>query len=231
MKNTKTELIVALDLPNQTQALQMAKNLKGIVSWLKVGLQLFIACGPSIVKHLQSMDFKIFLDLKFYDIPNTVAMASREAIRLGASMLTVHAQGGKRMCQAAQEEADKFSPSPLVACVSVLTSFGKNELPGISENPENFALYLANQIVDWKMRALVCSPLELPVIKSRYPDLKCVCPGIRLADNPEDDQRRIATPQKAAKNGADYIVMGRPILRASNPAEMAASIINNLHES
>lgn len=221
----RPELVIALDLPDSQEALRFAELLKGHVKWLKIGLQLFIAGGPEIVRNLRSMGFKIFLDLKFYDIPNTVANAVNSACVLDVSMLTIHAQGGRIMCQAALDAASKTACNPLVACVTALTSFGDGDMPGIAASPEKFAIELAGMVASWGMKAIVCSPKEAAEIKKFQPDLKCVCPGIRPAGASSDDQKRSLGPAEAIAYGADFLVVGRPVLKSPDPTKTVSEII------
>lgn len=218
-----TRLIVALDLPDAKQALFLAERLKGVVSWLKVGLELFIAAGPEIVARLKRLDFQVFLDLKLYDIPNTVAGAVASAVEIGCDMLTLHLQGGARMCEAAR--AVSRENDLLLLGVTALTSFAPGEMPGITVPPSEFAWTLAANAREWGLSGVVCSGFEAAGIKGAFPDLFCVCPGIRPQALAWDDQRRAMTPAQAAAAGADFIVVGRPVLRASDPALAAEEII------
>lgn len=208
--------------------MHIAELLKGHVKWLKIGLQLFVSCGPDIVRNLRALGFEIFLDLKFYDIPNTVANAVRSACDLDISMLTVHAQGGKKMCQAALEASADFSRPPIVACVTVLTSFGEGEVPGIAVNPAQFAMELATEVASWNMPAIVCSPMEVAQIKQIQPQLKCICPGIRPEGFARNDQQRAMSPSEAVANGADFLVLGRPVLQSPDPLKTVAEIIHSM---
>lgn len=227
------QLVVALDLPEKQAALDMAARLRGIVPWVKTGMELFTLCGPSIVSALKDMDFHVFLDMKFYDIPNTVAQGVRAAARAGADMLTLHTQGGQRMCEAAREAADSLNAAgqsaPRLFGVTVLTSFGPGEMPGIQAAPADFALELAQGAARWGLDGIVCSAQEVARIKTAAPELSCLCPGIRPEGSAQDDQRRIMTPAKAILAGADYLVVGRPITRAEDPAEAARRILSEMH--
>lgn len=215
-------LIVALDLPNAPKAIAMAGRLKGIAPWVKVGLELFIASGPEILARLKNLGFRVFLDLKLYDIPNTVACAVRAAAAAGCDMLTLHLQGGARMCEAARIAAGK---NPLLLGVTALTSFGAGEMPGIALPPSEFAWKLAGLAAEWGLAGVVCSGFEVARIKSAFPGLLCVCPGIRPRKIADDDQRRALTPGEAVTAGADFIVVGRPILQAADPGLAAEEII------
>lgn len=220
------ELIVALDYPDATQALRLAETLKSRVSWFKVGLELFVAAGPEVVLRLKDMGCNVFLDLKFYDIPNTAERAAAAIARLGADMLTVHCQGGSKMCAGVIGYITRlFVKPPLVIGVTVLTSFGTGELPGIAQPPDIFCLQLAGVANGSGLDGVVCSAVEVGAIKRAYPDLICVCPGIRPIALNGDDQSRIATPAQALAAGADYLVVGRPITANSRPIQTVEAIL------
>lgn len=216
------ELIVALDVDSAEKALNLADKLAGIVSWYKIGLKLFIMAGSELILKLKKKDCHIFLDLKFYDIPNTVAAAVRETSALEIEMLTLHCQGGEKMCKAALNEARL---NQLLLGVTALTSFSDNQMPGIKTPVQEYAEFLAGCASSWGLGGIVCSPQEVGRIKSLYPSLVCVCPGIRLPDSAKDDQVRTATPFQAAMAGAEYLVCGRPILSSLKPEEVASRII------
>lgn len=223
------ELIAALDVESGEKALRLASSLKGAVSWLKIGLELFTARGPSIVRDLKRMGFNIFLDLKFYDIPNTVAAAARSAAALEADMLTAHCQGGRRMCEAALRSAAKYSGGRLqVFGVTVLTSFADGDLPGLDISAGAYAMELADLASQWGLPGVVCSGLEAEKIKSRNPGLLCLCPGIRPSGFGGEDQRRVVSPARAVQAGADYLVVGRPIAQAADPAKAAEAILEEM---
>lgn len=222
------ELIVALDFPAADSALELAGRLRGTVPWCKVGMELFCQAGPSVLARLRDMGFHVFLDLKFYDIPHTVAQAVRAAARHGAEMLTIHTQGGERMCCEARQAADSAQP-PLLFGVTVLTSFGPGQMPGIEWEPADFAAQLASMAAGWGLDGVVCSGQEAAGIKARQPGLRCLCPGIRPAAAAADDQCRIMTPAAAVAAGADYLVVGRPITRADDPLAAARAILDEMH--
>lgn len=219
-----TELIIALDLPNEKKAVALARSLKGLVSWFKVGLELFVASGPRIVEDLKVLGFKVFLDLKFYDIPNTVFSGVRSACQLEVDILTIHCQGGQRMCEAALAAANDGAKSPLIFGVTALTSFAEGEMPGISQSPEAYAFELAGKAASWGLAGIVCSGLEVQNIKKSYPELLCLCPGIRPFASHTTDQRRVVTPMEAVRRGADYMVVGRPITQAPDPQKVVETI-------
>lgn len=227
------QLVVALDLPEKDAALNMAARLRGVVPWVKAGMELFTLCGPSVLTALKDMGFQVFLDMKFYDIPHTVAQAVRAAARGGADLITLHTQGGERMCAAAREAADSLRaagrPAPLLFGVTVLTSFGPGELPGIAADPSDFALELAQNAARWGLDGIVCSAQEVARIKAAAPALACLCPGIRPEGSAQDDQRRVMTPARAILAGANYLVVGRPITRADDPTEAARRILSEMH--
>lgn len=222
-----TKLIAALDLPDAGTALKMAAILRPHVDWVKVGLELFVSSGPEMISRLKDLDFKVFLDLKFYDIPNTVAHAVQAAVKLNVDMLTLHLQGGKKMCEAACAViGDSFDVCLLG--VTCLTSFKNGEMPGVEKDLRTFAFELAGYAAAWKLNGIVCSGQEAERIKTDFPELVCVCPGIRPVAMANDDQRRVMTPSEAARAGADYIVVGRPLLASPDPALAARKICQEL---
>lgn len=223
------ELMVALDFPVADSALDLAGRLRGTVPWCKVGMELFCQAGPSVLARLRDMGFHVFLDLKFYDIPHTVAQAVRAAARHGAEMLTIHTQGGERMCREARQAAADGAQPPLLFGVTVLTSFGPGQMPGIAREPGDFAAQLASMAADWDLDGVVCSGQEAAGIKARQPGLRCLCPGIRPSAAAADDQCRIMTPAAAVAVGADYLVVGRPITRADDPLAAARAILDEMH--
>lgn len=222
-------LVVALDFPEAAPALVLARSLKGTVPWVKVGLELFTAEGPGIVSRLRDMDFRVFLDLKLHDIPNTVRGAVLAAAAAGADMLTLHASGGSRMLAAAAEarEGLEKDAAPLLMAVTMLTSLTPEDTAGIYEKgPAEMVLDLAAKAFHSGMNGVVCSPLEAKSVKAATDKrFLCLTPGIREpgATQP-DDQRRTATPAEAVAAGADFLVVGRPITRAADPAAAATRI-------
>lgn len=223
------ELIVALDLAGREDILDKARRLAGTLSWCKIGLQAFVAHGQSLVAELQAMGYNVFLDLKYHDIPNTVASAVRSAASLKVRLLTIHVQGGEAMCRAAMQAASEFEERPLIYGVTVLTSFGKGEMPGIANDPADFARELAGLAGTWGLDGVVCSGAEAAALK-KATGLSLLCPGIRPAGASLDDQSRVATPAEAVANGADYLVVGRPLLRAEDPAAVARAILADMAE-
>ncbi|NJB69455.1 orotidine-5'-phosphate decarboxylase [Desulfobaculum xiamenense] len=227
------ELVVALDFPDSTAALDMATRLRGAVNWVKVGLELYTATGPSIVGALTDMGFRVFLDLKFMDIPNTVRGAVRSAVGVGADMVNVHACGGRRMLEAAREGledgAARTGRSPILLAVTVLTSMDATDL-ALPEGTSvaDLALAYARTVRDCELDGVVCSGHEAQAIKAACgADFACLTPGIRMADA-GDDQRRVMTPEMAVRAGSDYLVAGRPITRAASPADAAALFLEQM---
>ena len=223
--------MLALDLPDRESALDMLTKLRGNLEWVKIGLQMYLAYGSDFVREVADMGFKIFLDLKLYDIPNTVASAVKSLKGLPISMLTIHTSGGREMMKSAIEAGKETNPDLLILGVTVLTSFNDEGLAetGVSLPPAQQVESLAKLAVDCGMKGLVCSPLEIEALRKILPeDVKLVTPGIRPAGSDANEQKRIMTPALAAEIGSSYIVVGRPILKAENPAEMARSIINEL---
>lgn len=226
------ELIVALDVENLDMALSIARSLKGQVGWFKLGLELFVAHGPTAVRELKKLDCKIFLDLKFYDIPNTVANGVRSACGLNVDMLTIHCQGGRRMCEAALNAANEYgSTKPLIFGVSVLTSFADGDLPGLDISARQYALTLADLASRWSLPGLVCSGQEVGKIKPIHPEMLYLCPGIRPKSASQGDQRRVVSPAEAVRAGADFLVVGRPIIEAENPALAAKGILEEIEQA
>ncbi len=225
------KLILALDLPNKTEALEMLEKLQGSLEWVKIGLQMYLKYGPDFVKQVGAMGFKVFLDLKLYDIPNTVASAIKSLADLPISMLTIHASGGEEMMRDALKAAKEAKPDLLILAVTVLTSFDDEGLAktGVGANASQQVVRLAKLAEQSGIEGLVCSPLEIEILrKSISPNIALVTPGIRPAGSDANEQKRIMTPSLAASAGANYIVVGRPILKAQNPAKAAQEIIAEL---
>ena len=230
------QLIVALDYTNAEDALATAESLRGCPIWMKVGLELFTHEGPAVVKKLKDMGFKVMLDLKMFDIPNTVAGGVRSACLMGVDLITLHALGGERMIHAAvdavRQSAEEGGPKPLLFAVTVLTSMAPGELPGYGENLSGLAADLAAGGQAWGLDGVVCSGHEVEAIKSRCPGLMCLTPGIRPASgSASDDQRRIMTPAQAVRIGSDFLVVGRPITKAPVPADAARAILDEARDT
>ena len=228
------QLIAALDYTNAADALATADSLRGCPVWMKVGLELFTQEGPSIVRSLRERGFRVMLDLKMFDIPNTVAGGVRSACRMGVDLITLHALGGERMIRAAVEAASEFPEGsrPLLFAVTILTSMAPGELPGYSGDLSELAADLAAGGQRWGLDGVVCSGHEVRAIKARCPGLLCLTPGIRPASGtPADDQRRVMTPAQAVRAGSDFLVVGRPITKAAVPADAARAILNEMAQA
>lgn len=222
------ELIIALDLEDYKRTFDLADKLKGEVGWLKIGLQLFTRYGPDIVRKLNKLGFNIFLDLKFYDIPNTVYNAVKVCTDLNAGILSLHTQGGERMCEAALRAISERGAECLLFGVTALTSFDRGEMPGIEVTPEEYALELATLTYKWGLQGVVCSGKEVSKIKKSNPGILCLCPGIR-PDTSEDDQRRTVTASAAVEAGADFLVVGRPVYAAPDPVKAVQKLLLQMH--
>jgi orotidine-5'-phosphate decarboxylase len=218
------KIIVALDVKTEKEALSLAKKLKGKVGVFKIGKELFTACGPSIVKKIQKAGGKVFLDLKFHDIPNTIAKAVAQAAKLGVYMLTVHTSGGYEMMQAAAKAAKENAvkgKTPIILGVTVLTSLDDKALKdiGYKYNVAQTVLRLAKLAQKAGINGLVSSPKEVKILrKALGKNMVLVTPGIRPLLAAAGDQKRIMTPKDAIKSGADFMVIGRPITAYKNPA-------------
>ncbi len=232
-RKRETELIVALDFEKLQNALDFVETAGDSVTWYKIGSQLFCSAGPTAVSALKAKGKKVFLDLKFHDIPNTVASAVAEAVKLGADMVNVHASGGREMMAAAVRAASDNSPAgkrPLIIAVTVLTSMDEPALTEVMNRRETYAPsvhvpHLAKLAKESGMDGVVASAHEIDLIRRACgEDFVLVIPGIRPADSSADDQKRVMTPGEAARKGADFIVVGRPVLKAKNPAEAARAI-------
>jgi orotidine-5'-phosphate decarboxylase len=227
----KDRLAVALDLPDAAQALALVDRLGDTCQWFKVGMELYYAAGNRIVHQLRDRGFNVFLDLKLHDIPNTVAGAVRSATQAGASLLTLHASGGRAMMSAAAEAASAPG-SPRLLAVTVLTSMDANELAGIgiTTSPAEQVLRLARLAQASGIDGMVCSPEEVAALRRETgPSTLLVVPGIRPSGSAQDDQKRIATPAQAIAAGASMLVVGRPITRATDPAEAARAILKEIN--
>jgi orotidine-5'-phosphate decarboxylase len=218
---------VALDFPSRDEVLKAARRFGGRVGWLKIGLEAFVAAGPSLVEAAAQTGSKIFLDLKFHDIPATVAGAVASAARSGAAMVNVHASGGRAMLEAARDAAARSGLPKLIA-VTLLTSLDPRALADLpmAGNPEAIARRLALLAQASGLAGVVCAASDLPGIRSACgPDFFTVVPGIRSAGADVADQKRIATPAAAVEDGADLLVIGRPITAAPDPDAALAGIL------
>jgi orotidine-5'-phosphate decarboxylase len=231
MTTVKSNVIVALDYDNKHSALTLADRLDPKYCRVKVGKELFTAAGPSVVKELSDRSFDVFLDLKFHDIPNTVAKALSAAADLGVWMANVHASGGSRMMSAAKQALDNSGSDMLLIGVTVLTSMDTSDLEevGIKRTLSDQVLHLASMTKDSGLDGVVCSAQEARTLKeSLGEDFKLVTPGIRLANSAADDQRRIVTPADAMALGSDYLVIGRPITQSADPLATLLEINRSL---
>ena len=232
--NAKDKLIVALDVDSADRALGLFDDLIDEVGMFKIGLQLFTAAGPDIVRQIVVRGGRVFLDLKFHDIPNTVAAAGIEATRLGVSIFNVHASGGpemlKRTAAAVAEVAGREGlKRPKVIAVTLLTSLDPASLKelGINEEPSTVVARLARLAADCALDGVVASPREIGVIRQTISDrdFLIVTPGIRSSNDPSDDQKRTLTAAEAISAGADYLVVGRPILNSEDPIAAARKVV------
>lgn len=227
-----TPIVVALDYENQADALNLVSQLDPSLCRLKVGKEMFTYFGPQFVTALQQRNFEVFLDLKFHDIPNTVAKAVQAAADLGVWMVNVHASGGSRMMVAAKEALVRFGAArPKLIAVTVLTSMEQADLAelGISLTPVDQVMKLATLTAAAGLDGVVCSAQEAELLKQRFgPAFQLVTPGIRPANSVADDQRRVMTPQAAKLAGVDYMVIGRPITKAADPLAALQAIVTEL---
>lgn len=227
-KNPRDRLIVALDFPESSEALDLVCDLAREVAFFKVGLQLFTAGGPEIVRAIIATHARVFLDLKLYDIPNTVARAAGAAAELGVSMLTLHLSGGRRMIEAAVAECP---PDLLLLGVTVLTSSDETTLQetGIASSVADQALRLAQLGAEAGIGGLIASPHEVSRLREgEGKKLIIITPGVRPSWAAPNDQKRFTTPREAVQNGADYLVIGRPITADPDPREAVQRIIAEL---
>ncbi|MDT8391196.1 MAG: orotidine-5'-phosphate decarboxylase [Lentisphaeria bacterium] len=227
----RTKLIVALDVNTLTEAEKLVDSIGPDVEWFKVGKQLFTRYGPAAVDMLKARGKNVFLDLKFHDIPNTVAQAVRSAASLGADMTNVHAAGGPAMLKAAAAAASESDI--LLIAVTVLTSMNADELAatGITDTPETHVIRLAKLTQASGLAGVVCSALEITPIKAACGEaFTLVVPGIRPAGSAKGDQKRVMTPGEASRAGADFIVVGRPITQAEVPSQAAAAVLAELRD-
>jgi orotidine-5'-phosphate decarboxylase len=233
----RNPIIVALDVPAADQAVALAEQLAPSVGGFKIGSELFTSAGPDIVKKIRERGALVFLDLKFHDIPNTVAKAVTAATKLDVQMLTVHAGGGSEMLKAAENAAEETAwklgrTPPLVLGVTVLTSLDAGALRevGLDVNVDYQVRRLATVTINAGLRGLVCSPLEISALRKILPaSAQLVTPGIRTGTEKADDQKRTLTPREAMAAGANWLVIGRPIYAAENPRQAAENILRSLN--
>jgi len=232
----RNPIIAALDVSSAEQALKLAEQIAPAVGAFKIGKELFVAAGPDIVRRVRATGASVFLDLKFHDIPNTVAKAVASAVRLDVQMLTIHTSGGGEMMRAAEKSAQDTAkslglPPPLVLGVTVLTSSNNETLAeiGCEADTEKQVLRLAQLAVKSGLRGLVCSPLEIEALRKTLPaHIQLVTPGIRTGAEKADDQKRTLTPREAMDAGASWLVIGRPIYAAENPRAAAEKILESI---
>lgn len=233
----RNPIVVALDFPTPAQALEMVEKLRGLVGMFKIGKQLFTAAGPDIVRRIVGLGEEVFLDLKFHDIPNTVAGAAVEATRLGVRIFNLHALGGSAMMRAAAEAVDAVVSReglqrPLILGVTVLTSHDQQSLHeiGIDTLVEEQVVRLARLCSASGINGVVASPREILSIRQAVPDQNFVVlvPGVRPAGAALNDQSRVMTPAEALQSGADYLVIGRPVTAAPDPVEATEKILKEI---
>ena len=225
--NHDPKIVIALDYANTQDALQFAEQLDPAICRLKVGKELFTAAGPKLVEALTAKGFGVFLDLKFHDIPTTVAKACEAASRLGVWMLNVHASGGSAMMEAAREGVERSGQKPILIAVTVLTSMNQEMLNevGVVGSVSDQVLKLTSLTQKSGLDGIVCSAQEAPMIRKALGDKFClVTPGVRPADAALDDQSRVVTPSQALALGSSYLVIGRPITKSKNPLETLIKI-------
>lgn len=238
-RRARDRILVALDVQTLKEADDLVDRLHDVVGGFKIGHQLFTAHGPKAIHHIRGKSGRIFLDLKYHDIPATVAKSAREAARLGAWMMTVHAAGGREMMMRCKEAAFEYAvahrtPPPIIVAVTVLTSLTQLELIrdlGISRNLDEQVRHLANLAQGAGLDGVVASPNEIRLIReSCGPQFVIVSPGIRPAGAEAHDQKRTAEPAQALSDGADYLVIGRPITGAPDPAAAAEAIVSEIEQ-
>jgi orotidine-5'-phosphate decarboxylase len=229
----REKLIVALDVPDASSAADLVARLDGTCLWFKVGLELFTAAGPAVLDPILKRGHSVFLDLKFHDIPNTVAGAVRSAAATGAELLTVHAAGGPDMLEAAAQAVACLPNPPQLLAVTVLTSMDQLQLAaiGIDHSPETQVVRLADAASEAGINGFVASPEEVAALRHRFPTATLVIPGIRPAGADVADQKRIATPAAALAAGASYLVIGRPITQAPNPVAATQAILEEMQHA
>ncbi|NHQ85317.1 orotidine-5'-phosphate decarboxylase [Iodobacter sp. HSC-16F04] len=224
--SSSSKVIVALDYTNAAEALAFASRVNPALCRLKVGKELFTRCGPPLVEQLVARGFDVFLDLKFHDIPNTVAQACKAAAELGVWMVNVHASGGRRMMETTRNALEALPQRPLLIAVTVLTSMNAEDLAELSlPEPAKQVEMLARLTYSSGLDGVVCSAHEAGLVRAlSSPEFKLVTPGIRPANSAANDQSRIMTPVAAIDAGADYLVIGRPITQSDDPAATLAEI-------
>jgi orotidine-5'-phosphate decarboxylase len=231
VEEARRRLIVALDAPDAASAAEMVCQLEKSCHWFKVGLELFVAGGPAVIEPLVARGHSVFLDLKFHDIPNTVAGAVRSAAALGVRMINVHAAGGPAMLAAAKAALEGVADPPELLAVTMLTSMDQAQVKavGFDRSPADQVELLAKMGLDAGIHGFVCSPQEVAKLRALTgPEGVLVTPGIRPAGAAIGDQKRISTPAEALRQGASFLVVGRPITQAPDPAEAAEEILKEM---
>ena len=229
--NVIPKLFIAIDQNDINKAKDLIQKLSPEICGIKIGKELFTVCGPEIIEWSQAKGFKIFLDLKYHDIPNTVEKACYAASEMGISILNVHALGGKDMMLAAKEGVDKSNNNPYLIAVTLLTSMDARALKeiGLTSSVSDQVLNLAINTGQAGLDGIVCSAKDIPIIKNKFPEnVLYVTPGIRLNNSAKDDQKRIATPFEAIEMGSNILVIGRPITQAINPEAVIKEIIKEI---
>jgi orotidine-5'-phosphate decarboxylase len=225
------DLILVLDAQSPKEVAPALRQLQGTVRWVKIGLEMYTACGPDCVREIAGLGFKVFLDLKLHDIPNTVAKAVQSVSQLPIGMLTLHTCGGREMMQWAAKAQQQHAPDLLLLGVTVLTSMSATALneTGVVASPEQQVVRLGRLAAEAGVHGLVCSPLEIAPLRAALPSsTTLVTPGIRPRDAKADDQSRVMTPLEAARAGANFLVVGRPIFKAPDPVAAARAILTEI---
>ena len=232
--DARERMIIALDYSEPKDAMEIVETLGETANFYKVGLELFLNSKGELVDYLNKKGKKVFLDLKFHDIPNTTTMASLFAARSNVFMFNVHASGGKKMMNSVATRAKEINPESLAIAVTILTSFSEEEVKETFQSNlaiKELALNLAKLTKEAGMDGVVCSPWEAKIIKEKCGhEFKTVCPGVRPRWSAANDQERIMTPKDAILNGCDYLVIGRPITKHANPVEAAKLVLAEIEE-
>ena len=239
LDKARQRLVFALDIDLPEPALEMARALRGVVTWIKVGVRLYLRGGRPLLEELRGLGFQVFLDLKFHDIPAQVEGATFAAARIGVDMMTIHASGGRAMMEAAVRGARGGAESidrepPIVLAVTVLTSLDDDDLAdlGVTRATKLQVLELARLAHSCGCSGVVCSPRELPILRQELPPpFALLTPGIRPASTSSDDQKRVTTPADACRGGSNYLVVGRPIRKAPEPVEAARRVLDEMAEA
>jgi orotidine-5'-phosphate decarboxylase len=231
----KKYICLPLDVETSDKALEIVDELKDYVGCFKIGMQLFTSSGPELVKTIIKKECKVFLDLKYHDIPNTVGNAVSEAGKLGVSYITIHLSGGSEMIKAASNAAKEFSEEsrPMILGVTVLTSISKDQLSDELNISKDLTSHVKNLIdlgIKNEVYGIVCSPVDLENFRDKYEHIYFVTPGIRPSWSEKNDQKRISTPSNAIKNGSSLLVIGRPILSAENRKTAAIKVLEEIKE-